>query len=376
MIEIPRILLGVFIAIQLLFFLSVRRKIINQKTMFIALFMAITMVVISYIHSDPLKLAIIKCLCIFSAFLLTQHYSFEEYAEAFTRVMVFFAIMALLLEVIAYSMPGIADSLPRMINTANVEIMTIGFAGFRVIDLGAIFIRSFGIFWEPGVFQIYLNIAIIYELFIRKATRWKNIVLLIAGVIITFSTTGYIALLWILLSYFLFEKKEKVTKKNIAAMAFLLLLIIAVFFISDYSMLYDAVFGKMTNEESGSVIARSASVFVNLSIFWEHPLVGVGMDAINQEMVLRSMVMYSKSTTHNTNTLLYPLAAHGILYGGLFILGTCYFPKNLSSKKIARVAILVALIMLYIGENLRYSILPYILIFYGFNCVVQKRRTR
>ena len=366
MLEIPRVLLGIFIVLEII--LLVSKKKLNMNFLAIGIIMAGMLIGISMYHGDPVKLIIIKCLCIFSALLLTLHYDFNEYAEAFTKVMVFNAVTALLLEVIVYLLPSVAYALPRMLNTASVEITTIGFAGIDSRNLDAIFIRNSGIFWEPGVFQMYLNLAIIFELFRQKGIRWKYVFILMAGVFITFSTTCFIVLIWIFVSYALLVKKEKVTGKTLLALTMLLVVLSISFFAIDYAQLLEIVFGKLSNSDSGSMIARSASVFVNLDIFFDHPFVGVGMSAINTEMVYRSALMYGRPTTHNTNTLLYQFAAHGLFYGGLFFMGTCKFTKCLSNKIVIRVSLVIALILIYVGENLRYSILPFILIFYGFNC--------
>ena len=253
-----------------------------------------------------------------------------------------------------------------MINTADTEIITVGFAGLQKTDLDKLLIRSFGIFWEPGVFQMYLNLAIAYELFCKKKIRWKSVILLTVAVFMTFSTTGFIVLAWLFAVYFLFGKKEQVTVKSAVAVVGLLALVIGSFWLIDYSYIGDTVLGKLANEDSGSTLARSASVFVNLEIFFDHPIFGVGMDGIGEEFIQRSYLMYGRATVHNTNTLLYPFAAHGIFYGGLYLAGTCLFVKHLSTKRLVQFALIVFLVLMYIGENLRYSMLPLILIFYGF----------
>ncbi len=74
-------------------------------------------------------------------------------------------------------------------------------------------------------------------------------------------------------------------------------------------------------------------------------------------------------TRQNTNTLLYQYAAHGIPYGILFTLGTYKFANLLSrGEKLIKLSVFIMIVMLYIGENLQYSELPYIIIFYGYGC--------
>ncbi len=365
MLEIPRVLMGIYIVYELMRLLINRVK-INQ-TIIVGLIMMAMMIFISVYHRDPVKLIIIKSLCIFSSALLTIHYDFDEYAEAFSKVMVFFGVMALVLEVIGYTLPSVAYGLPRIVNTANNEITTIGFAGFLTAYLSTKIIRTFGIFWEPGVFHMYLNLALMFELFYKKRISWRNVIILLVSVLITLSTTGYIVSAWILVVYFCLERKKSLTRKNMIIISVIFVGLMVAFFAMDFTFVGESVFGKLSNQEDGSWIARAASVFVNLDIFFDHPVFGVGMNQINTEMMWRSTLMFARMTRHNTNTLLYQFAAHGGLYGGIFAAGTFMFPKCLSSKKAVIIALAIALVLMYVGENLRYSMFPFILIFYGFS---------
>ena len=381
MLDIPKVLIGVYILYEVVRFLATKSKI--NWVIIIGLGMTALMGIISLLHADPMKLIIVKCAYIISALLLTLHYDLEEYAKAFIDVMVFFAIMALVLEVIAFVIPSFAYDLPRMTNSANNEITTMIFAGFQTDYLQEGGMRAFGIFWEPGVFQIYLNLALMMELFLKKRSDWRRIIIILGAVVITLSTTGYLASAWILGVYFILEKRSAIiTKKTIFIVLGALLVVIGAICLIDFSYIMETVFGKFLDPKDGSWIARAASVFVNLEIFLDHPLIGVGMEQINEEMVIRSLEMFGKSTTHNTNTLMYQFAAHGIFYAGLYTLGTCKFASRLSSKKIVKIALFIAILILYVGENLRYSMLPLILIFYGYqakksaNNLKHKRKTK
>jgi len=64
--------------------------------------------------------------------------------------------------------------------------------------------RNSGAFWEPGLFAVFLNIALIINTFINEKLLFskKNIVFIIA-IITTFSTSGFIVLFLIIISYFI-----------------------------------------------------------------------------------------------------------------------------------------------------------------------------
>jgi hypothetical protein len=68
--------------------------------------------------------------------------------------------------------------------------------------------RNCGPFWEPGMFAVFINIALLINLYINKASLFSrvNIVLIIA-LITTLSTTGIIVLFLIIISKFILDKR-------------------------------------------------------------------------------------------------------------------------------------------------------------------------
>jgi len=69
-------------------------------------------------------------------------------------------------------------------------------------------LRNSGAFWEPGMFAIFLNLALMINIYINKAKllSHRNIVFIIT-LITTLSTTGFIVLFLIILSTFILNKK-------------------------------------------------------------------------------------------------------------------------------------------------------------------------
>ena len=68
---------------------------------------------------------------------------------------------------------------------------------------GVEFCRNQGLFWEPGVLQVYLNLFFFFHAFIYKRKRW---LILIGFVVLgTYSTTGIIILI-IQLFFFLYSR--------------------------------------------------------------------------------------------------------------------------------------------------------------------------
>ena len=175
-------------------------------------------------------------------------------------------------------------------------------------------------FWEPEVFQMYLNIAILYELFVLNCNI-KRLFILIFAMILTFSTTGYIVFAWIILTYYLFFKTGNYSKNRLAwNYLILFIFVISSFLFLNFSSIASNVFGKLTDKTNGSTFVRQASVFINLEIARDNPLTGIGMDIMEDEFERRSFAstLVYGWTRQNTNTLLYQYSAHGIPFGLVF----------------------------------------------------------
>ena len=346
-----------------------KRGIIIAGAVMLAVYIAL-----SLYHQEFVSIMVLRFLCILSAMLLTLHYDFNEFAEAFVKVMVLFAMAALILEVIVYAFRSVVPMLPQMYNSAGNYIINIGLAGVVSYELNSTLIRAFGVFWEPGVFQIYLNLAILFELFAKQKPNWRHVILFVLGIMITFSTAGYIIVVGIFVLYCLFY--GNINKKMLVIVLFLVGIAAFALLFLDLTIIEQKVFGKLFNSESGSTIARQASVFVNIKIFFDHPLLGIGMRNIEDEFIKLSAQMFPRMSKHNTNTLLYQFAAQGVVVGGIFTFGTYKFTYYLAKKKTLILCLFVILLLLYVGENLKYSIIPFSLMFYGIGISRSERTKR
>ena len=130
--------------------------------------------------------------------------------------------------------------------------------------------RLCGFFWEPGIYQIYLNIFLILQLNKYKEKLW--IFATILSIILTVSTTGYI-ILSIILLYELFKKLH--TTKNIF-IVIAVMIVAAVGFGYGYKIVTGNISDKVSGENQGSFFARQADVIAGLTIAYENPLIGIG----------------------------------------------------------------------------------------------------
>ena len=131
------------------------------------------------------------------------------------------------------------------------------------------FCRNQGLFWEPGILQIYLNMLFFLAAFVFKKSK---LFLVLASVLIvtTYSTTGLILLLF--QSFFYFKSSFE-NKKILAPILIILLIPI-------YLVLSSNVKEKVSGEREASFQKRMFDLTQPFFIALDYPLTGIGLDLI------------------------------------------------------------------------------------------------
>jgi hypothetical protein len=125
----------------------------------------------------------------------------EDFPKVYIRVMVWIAILSFIFYVpyTLMSLSGInlenqITQLATLLGTDN------GFTRplFVYTFYGEFTPRNLGMFWEPGAFQGYMILALIFLTIIKnnisRKSYWRSLFILSAAVLTTMSTTGYIVL--------------------------------------------------------------------------------------------------------------------------------------------------------------------------------------
>ncbi len=193
MVALPRFFLLAFCLATVMCSTIKNKLIYNKKTIALYFLMVISLVAVSFYHHEEFSRVLIKILCITTGMLICTRYDMKEYAQLFLKCMQFFSITAIFLTVVAYIAPSVVSSLPSMVNTAGVRFFSIGIAGLDERSLATWIIRTGGIFWEPGVPQMYLNLSILLELFLYHGANKKRMACYLLALFFTFSTAGYIS---------------------------------------------------------------------------------------------------------------------------------------------------------------------------------------
>ena len=228
-------------------------------------------------------------------------------------------------------------------------------------------LRNYGPFWEPGVYQAYLNYALILCLFKEIKINWTKVLVLVLTIITTLSTTGFIVTLLIFFSYF--YSKRKINSRYILA---LIVFGILIYFVTDSVLFQEMVWNKVSTwEESRSTQTRFEDVKIYSSIFIEHPLFGDGLIHAHE----LSKIAYSKDPMYitaegtsfegATTTLMRQFASLGFVVGLVQLFLVWRYSIFLSTNKFIRIVFLVVFEILLNTECLIYSLMFNTIFFYG-----------
>jgi hypothetical protein len=183
---------------------------------------------------------------------------------------------------------------------------------------GIEFCRNQGLFWEPGVLQVFLNLFFFLEAFIYKRNRW---LLLIGFVILgTYSTTGIIILIGQLV--YLFIQRFNENK--------LFLPIIFLSFVPIYLVFSINIEEKFKGNRIFSFQKRLFDFTQPIFIAAANPLTGVGLDLDQFQKLRYEFYIDDESLALINETLGVSLKAAGTSAGSAnsltFLLAAMGFP--------------------------------------------------
>ena len=196
--------------------------------------------------------------------------------------------------------------------------------------IGIDFVRNQGIFWEPGVLQIFLNLLLFIIAFIKKKKGLLFWITVLA-ILTTFSTTGLVVMFIQLLLSFGSE-----VKKNIFFLPFTILSIFLL-----YNITKKNVSDKLHGSGQYSFQARLFDLVQPYYMVSQNPMTGVGLDdekfiKIRQNpsfsLSLKTIDFTNVKEKGSTNSIMFFLAAAGIPFT-LLILLMLYFQNFIIEKR-------------------------------------------
>lgn len=191
------------------FFTRNQRYLLRTRALTAWMTMSFFVMLVPIIFNDsiPTYLAIVMQLGIgwFCASIMSP----ENFKQKYINVIVFFAAVSLVGYAIGLFRPTFALNFPVTIGDASVDYYNAGIYVFmRAKGYGSLVLmnRNAGICWEPGCYQAFLNIALLFLLNEQKKKPQRlfslKFFLLLITILTTVSTTGFFILGLLMILFF------------------------------------------------------------------------------------------------------------------------------------------------------------------------------
>ncbi len=237
----------------------------------------------------------------------------KKYTEYYVDIIYFFSGLGIVFFALCIGVPGFFNLFAHTIGPAYFDPPGAEKDGFYEIwptiiiycfhDVIMEEFRNPGPFWEPGLFSVYINVALVFNLMKEKklVTR-KNIVMIIA-LITTLSTAGYMAFFMVVFSFYIvsqsFAKKILI---SIITVPVILILYFSLDFLSNKIEENVSLAGTTTSSRFGSALA-------DYNDFAESPIIGWGR---GQMRYGGRQYQFMSEEQHRNNSVTDVLATYGI----------------------------------------------------------------
>lgn len=180
-----------------------------------------------------------------------------------------FSIQSIATLVAATVLPGLFSVLPSPGDNADYQTILLTLNYHVMLEDATRFHRPDGFFYEPAVFQIYLNIQLYLALFVFNNRRWAAIALL--AVLATQSTTSLLIAMLLAGTYYIrLLPTATPLEKLFGALAGPL---IAIPLVMISMQNFD---DKFAGRSAGSAYAREFDAYTGMRIAAAHPVLGIG----------------------------------------------------------------------------------------------------
>jgi len=342
-------------------FLTFLNNIRKNRAVLFLLFLLFVYIFSFLLHREFSKeglstLAFVFCVALF-AFAFTSIVKFSYFVKMYR--IIFPILCAISLIVFSVSLFSTSNfSLFRFETSANYTYNNFYLLCFQITRNQK---RNCGIFWEPGLFAIFVNIAFIFE-FIdikRKKPKVVSCALYLLTLISTFSTAGYIIFVVVFIYCFHKVTKTKKIELKFVLLSFLpLILVIALFFI------IPSLRTKII-EQTQSYFSRLYGPIVNFHVFKKGKIFGVGL--LEEQNFFNSMLVELKLTDKidaQTSSMGVYVSSFGIFGILIYLLPLIYLGLSKKIDKFDKVLLMIVFFLFTNVEPLVNNLFFFILIFY------------
>lgn len=303
----------------------------------------------------------VLCIRSYIAIIIVSSLSFEEFSNYYSKIMLFLGSVSL------FSIPlfilGVKSPLPLFSSIDSRGIQNFIFFGINDLmnDKG---FRNIGLWWEPGAFAVFINLAFLFSIINREVSLKKFFIYLILILSIS-STTGIIVFL--LLSLLLINLKRKTLLMKLSLLiggggtlgAFI-------------SFAADQLLDKFdsTSVKFVSFLSRYYDVVISYGLFMKNPFLGYGLGTpVEQVQVLASDIVgtgiyFTPAKPTGADGITFLIAQVGFM--GILLILPFVFPKYANKLNLMqRCIVALALFISFNTENFSYSLIFTVLALYG-----------
>lgn len=265
---------------------------IKKNTLFLYFFMVIWLLLVVVINGDYDAVLTYFGAIVVISFAMTSSVvlDFQYFVKRFVLIVISLATCSL---VMFYGdfLGGMRFLFPVIINGDYQYINTFVYA--EMIDVDR---RNLGVFIEPGIFQIYLNLAML-AILLKKDKRFVDklsVAVLLLTIFSTSSTTGFVASVVVLgISLFSKNRNESVAfnfAKLIVAFFCIFGLVTSEIFVSNLEE-------KLYGEKSMSFVHRHNATLADLDITMKNPFFGDGFGNYQKNLNNSGLIINSSANT-------------------------------------------------------------------------------
>ena len=223
--------------------------------------------------------------------------------------------------------------------------------------------RNSGLWWEPGAFQVFVNLAFIFTL-INRVMSFKRYFIFLVTIITIASTTGF--LVFSLLSLIYFKKYFILKKRNLIYLnIFLILLIIS------FVLLIPSICDKFNSDSFsfGSFLSRYYDLLISVNMFIDNIFIGYGFGsqiakAISYGENFIGYDLYYLSTPTGADGITMFISQVGIL-GFILIIPFLFTEYIMHLNVFDKILISISLFLMFNTENFTFILIFIVLTFYG-----------
>ena len=366
-------IVGLFTVFLLANYIIKKKKIIfTRKSLIIILFtffciLFSTLINVASFEGGASNFILGFSLKIINAILVINLLSFNTFIIKYIKQIFVLSSFSLFFYFTLLVYPGLINFLPKL---PSIDPYQYNFLIYVYeVPRFSVFPRNMSIFYEPGVFQGLIVVAVLFLKFLNINTKklYKYYFIFLVALLTTFSTTAYICIIGIILiklKEFKYSKLISIVLIIIMSLAFSL-------------GLFNIVLQNKLQDPKSSVssLRRFTDVQIETKMFLEKPFFGYGYDYFTvkkQELDKSDSV---EVWSGSTNSITYHLALFGILFMIPIFVGYYILIKQIDKGYVNQIILYFIIIIVLMGETFLQKMLFLVLCYYPFGLLNQRKKS-